>query len=85
MVEVRLSKPEEEVRLHFGAAKSKKALRNFSAGTRVGNTLFLAADERCDIDQLSRCDAVIGIGMCKSTLAIFWHLLTPTTKSTLKV
>lgn len=47
---------EEQVRLHFGAAKSKKALRNFSAGTRVGDTLFLAADEHCDIDQLSRCE-----------------------------
>ncbi|NML13299.1 DUF3616 domain-containing protein [Sphingobium sp. AR-3-1] len=46
--------PIERIVLQFGKGKKKKALRNFSAGTRVGNSLFLGADEHADIDRLSR-------------------------------
>ena len=34
------------------AADDKKSLKNFSAGSRVGDALFLAADERASVDRL---------------------------------
>ena len=46
--------PIERIVLQFGKGKKKKALRNFSAGTRVGDSLFLGADEHADIDRLGR-------------------------------
>ena len=47
------AKVRAEVRLECGAASDdSKALTNFSAGSRVGGALFLAADERAAIDRL---------------------------------
>lgn len=43
----------DRVVMHFSQSK-KKALRNFSAGTRIGESLFLAADEHAAIDRLTR-------------------------------
>ena len=45
--------PVERVILQFGKGKKRKALRNFSAGTRIGNSLFLSSDEHAEIDLLS--------------------------------
>lgn len=45
--------PAARVALRFGADKKRKALRDFSAGTRIDDTLFLAADERVEIDRLT--------------------------------
>lgn len=42
----------DRVVMHLSRSK-KKALRNFSAGTRVGVSLFLAADEHATIDRLT--------------------------------
>lgn len=39
--------------MHFFRSK-KKALRNFSTGTRVGESLFLAADEHAAIDRITQ-------------------------------
>lgn len=39
--------------MHFARSK-KKALHNFSAGTRIGESLFLAADEHAAIDRLTQ-------------------------------
>lgn len=39
--------------LRFGEAKSRKGLRNFSAAARLGDTMFLAADEFGGIDRLA--------------------------------
>lgn len=41
------------VLLHFGEGAEQDALRNISAGTRVGDTLFIAADEACGLERLS--------------------------------
>lgn len=46
------AKPAKQVVLRFGDKKSRKGLRNFSAGTRLGDSLFLAADEHGGIDRL---------------------------------
>ncbi|PAX08589.1 DUF3616 domain-containing protein [Sphingomonas lenta] len=46
-------KPVGRVTLRFGGDKKRKALSNFSAGTRVGESVFLAADEHADIDRLT--------------------------------
>jgi hypothetical protein len=44
----------ERVRLEAGASlDDDEALHNFSAGSRIGNSLFLAADERAAIDRLT--------------------------------
>ncbi|MDF0544163.1 DUF3616 domain-containing protein [Sphingobium sp. H39-3-25] len=47
------AKPVERIVLNFGDGRKRKALRNFSAGTRVGDSLFLGSDEHADIDLLS--------------------------------
>ncbi len=47
------AKPRATIRLECGASiDDSKALKNFSAGSRVGDTLFLGADERAAIDRL---------------------------------
>lgn len=44
----------ERIRLEAGAAlDDDEALQNFSAGSRIGDTLFVAADERAAIDRLT--------------------------------
>jgi hypothetical protein len=45
--------PLKRIPLRFGNAVEQEALRNISAGTRVGNSLFVAADEHCGIDRLT--------------------------------
>jgi hypothetical protein len=45
--------PVARVPLAFNETKSKKGLTNFSAGTRLDDSLFLAADEHVDIDRLT--------------------------------
>ena len=48
------AKPRSAVKLEIGAAgDDTKSIRNFSAGSRIGNSLFLAADERAAIDRLT--------------------------------
>lgn len=47
------AKPVGRIVLKFGDGKKGKSLRNFSAGTRVGESLFLGSDEHADIDLLS--------------------------------
>jgi hypothetical protein len=47
------AEPAGQVRLRFDTGGDNKTLRNFSAGTRVGDSLFLAADERAAIDRLT--------------------------------
>lgn len=47
------AEPVERIVLQFGEGKKKKALRNFSAGTRIGKSLFLGSDEHAEIDLLS--------------------------------
>ena len=47
------AKPRATIRLECGGAvDDKKALQNFSAGSRVGDALFLAADEHASIERL---------------------------------
>lgn len=47
------AKARARIRLECGASLGDgKALKNFSAGSRVGGVLFLAADERAAIDRL---------------------------------
>lgn len=47
------ARPRDRIRIDVGAAiGDAKAIKNFSAGARVGNTLFLAADERAAVDRL---------------------------------
>jgi hypothetical protein len=48
------AKPAGSVVLQFGDDKPLKGLSNFSAGTRLGDSLFLAADEYGGIDRLTR-------------------------------
>jgi hypothetical protein len=49
------AKPAATIRLECGASlDDSKALKNFSAGSRVGSTLFLAADERAAVDRLAQ-------------------------------
>lgn len=47
------ARPVARVKLHFGAATDGKLLKNFSAATRIGRSLFVAADERAAIERLS--------------------------------
>jgi hypothetical protein len=48
------AKPAATIKLETGAASgADKTLKNFSAGSRIGRTLFLAADEGCCIDRLT--------------------------------
>lgn len=47
------ARPVVRVKLHFGAATDGKLLKNFSAATRIGRSLFVAADERVAIERLS--------------------------------
>jgi hypothetical protein len=48
------AKVEARIRLEAGASlDDDEALQNFSAGSRIGNSLFLAADERAAIDRLT--------------------------------
>lgn len=54
------ARPVGRVTLRFGADKARKALSNFSAGTRVGDSVFLAADEHADIDRLTIAGAECG-------------------------
>jgi hypothetical protein len=50
----RPAKPAATIRLDTaGALDEDKTLRNFSAGSRVGDALFLAADEQAVIDRLT--------------------------------
>ena len=46
------AEPIGRVALGFGGTIEHDALRNMSAGTRIGSTLFVAADEHCGIDRL---------------------------------
>lgn len=46
------AEPVGQVALGFGGTIEHEALRNISAGTRIGDTLFVAADEHCGIDRL---------------------------------
>jgi hypothetical protein len=49
----RADKPKATIRLECGASiDDSKALKNFSAGSRIGDTLFLAADEHAAVDRL---------------------------------
>jgi hypothetical protein len=49
------AKARASIRLECGASLGDgKALKNFSAGSRVSDTLFLAADERAAVDRLVR-------------------------------
>lgn len=47
------SEPVARVKLHFSDL-DEKALDNLSAGTRLGDTLFLAADEHASIESLAK-------------------------------
>ena len=47
------ARPVERVELNFGGTAVHKALTNISAGTRIDDSLFIAADEDCCIDRLS--------------------------------
>lgn len=47
------ARPLERVALQFGGNADREALHNISAGTRIGNSLFVAADEHCGIDRLT--------------------------------
>lgn len=44
--------PVSRIALRFGERISREAFTNFSAATRIDDTLFLAADEGVDIDRL---------------------------------
>jgi hypothetical protein len=45
--------PLARVPLRFGGSVEREALSNISAGTRIGDTLFIAADEHCGVDRLT--------------------------------
>lgn len=61
----------------------KKALRNFSAGTRIGNSLLLRSNEHAEIDPLfSR--TVNGSGISSTNWKIFYSSSTRSRKLTLK-
>lgn len=47
------ARPLRRVRLGLGDTAEHEALHNLSAGTRVDDTLFVAADEHCGIDRLT--------------------------------
>ena len=47
------AEPVERVALQFGRTAEHEALHNISAGTRIGSTLFVAADEHCGVDRLT--------------------------------
>lgn len=47
------ARPIARVKLRFGGAADRKLLKNFSAATRIGSSLFVAADERAAIERLS--------------------------------
>ena len=47
------AKPLAQVALRFGRTAEQEALNNISAGTRIGGTLFVAADEHCGLDRLT--------------------------------
>lgn len=51
-----LARPSGQVRLRFGEGACGDALLNISAATRIGNSLFLAADEHCRVDRLTLDD-----------------------------
>jgi hypothetical protein len=46
------AEPVGQVALNFSGTIEHEALTNISAGTRIGNSLFVAADEHCGIDRL---------------------------------
>ena len=50
----------DKVPLRFGGTKDHDSLSNISAGTRIGDSLFVAADEACCIDRLTLKDGVWG-------------------------
>jgi len=45
--------PLSRVALRFGDTAETEELNNISAATRIGNSLFVAADEHCGIDRLT--------------------------------
>lgn len=47
------AKPLARIALRFGGTAEHEALSNISAGTRIGSTLFVAADEHCGVDRLT--------------------------------
>jgi len=47
------AQPLGQVKLRFGGTAEHEALTNISAGTRIGNSLFVAADEHCGVDRLT--------------------------------
>ena len=54
------AKPAGGVSLNFGGTKDHDGLTNISAGTRIDDTLFVAADEACCIDRLTLKDGAWG-------------------------
>ena len=46
------ARPLRRIELRFGGTAEHEALQNISAATRIGSTLFVAADEHCGIDRL---------------------------------
>jgi hypothetical protein len=47
------AEPVAQVALNFSGTVEHAAITNISAGTRIGNTLFVAADEHCGLDRLT--------------------------------
>ena len=47
------AEPVDRVSLNFGGTQDHDGLTNISAGTRLDDTLFVAADEACCIDRLT--------------------------------
>jgi hypothetical protein len=56
----KLAQPVEKIKLGFGGTLQHEALTNISAGTRIGDTLFVAADEHCGLDRLTLRDGTWG-------------------------
>lgn len=71
------ARPAKRVVLQFGERKTRKGLRNFSAGTRLGDSLFLAADEHGGVDRLQRRSGRLWADHCRFELADFLPLADP--------
>lgn len=71
------AQPVEQVRLRFGERKKRKGLKNLSAGTRLGNSLFLAADELAGVDRLTRGELGLWDGHVRFELADYLQLANP--------
>lgn len=71
------AKPVKQVVLDFGEKSSRKRLRNFSAGTRLGDSLFLAADEHGGVDRLHRRSSRLWADHCRFELSELLPLADP--------